>query len=303
MSAKSDQHWMPLELESQQLLSLCLRRIHGLSKLKLVDARFIWTEPHSKRLKVFLTVKKEVLSNVILQQSLTIEFVVQTRHCQDCDRAFTPQTWKAVVQVRQRVDHKRTFLYLEQLILARQMHKVCIGVEAFKDGMDFYFGTLNAAQRFAAFLHGSVPTKSKTSRKLVSADVKSNTHNNQHTISVEIVPVCKGDLVLVPPKTAPRMGVPSGGLYLVRRLTSVLHLTNLHTFASFEVGSDRYWRAASSSPKPAVLLTARCLVEFVVLDLTPTPTRDCPQLAEVEVARSSDFGRNDRTLLLTTHLG
>ena len=32
----------------------------------MIDAAFIWTEPHSRRLKVKLTVQKEVLSGTVL---------------------------------------------------------------------------------------------------------------------------------------------------------------------------------------------------------------------------------------------
>lgn len=61
---------MKCELESRELLSLCLKRLKGLNKVdtcrrahlqvRLVDAGFIWTEPHSKRLKVKLTIQQEV---------------------------------------------------------------------------------------------------------------------------------------------------------------------------------------------------------------------------------------------------
>lgn len=44
--------WVTAELESQELLSLTLKYVQGLSKLKLQDASFIWTEPHSRRIKV-----------------------------------------------------------------------------------------------------------------------------------------------------------------------------------------------------------------------------------------------------------
>lgn len=44
--------WISCALESRELLALCLNRLKGLSKVKLVDAGFIWTEPHSKRIKV-----------------------------------------------------------------------------------------------------------------------------------------------------------------------------------------------------------------------------------------------------------
>jgi len=59
--------WARCELESAELLSLCLKHIKGLKRVKMIDAGFIWTEPHSKRLKVKLTVQKEVMSGTLLQ--------------------------------------------------------------------------------------------------------------------------------------------------------------------------------------------------------------------------------------------
>ena len=52
--------WTLCELESAELLALCLKNIKGLKRVKLLDASFIWTEPHSRRIKVKLTVQKEV---------------------------------------------------------------------------------------------------------------------------------------------------------------------------------------------------------------------------------------------------
>ena len=52
--------WVECDLESKELLHLCLRKIKGLKHVKFIDAGFIWTEPHSKRLKVKCTVSKEV---------------------------------------------------------------------------------------------------------------------------------------------------------------------------------------------------------------------------------------------------
>ena len=92
--------------------------MEGLNKVKLVDAGFIWTEPHSKRLKTKLTIQKEVLNGAILQQTFVTEFVVEWHMCDACSRlAANADQWTACCQVRQRVEHKRTFLYLEQLIL------------------------------------------------------------------------------------------------------------------------------------------------------------------------------------------
>lgn len=52
--------WALCQPESAELMALCLKRLKGLSKVRLVDASFIWTEPHSKRIKVKLTIQKEV---------------------------------------------------------------------------------------------------------------------------------------------------------------------------------------------------------------------------------------------------
>lgn len=58
--------WQSCELESPELLSLCLKNIKGLKRVKLIDAGFLYTEPHSRRLKVKLTVQKEVLNGTLL---------------------------------------------------------------------------------------------------------------------------------------------------------------------------------------------------------------------------------------------
>ncbi|EQC42697.1 hypothetical protein SDRG_00424 [Saprolegnia diclina VS20] len=61
-------------LESLELMSICLKKLHGLGRdIKLMDASFMWTEPHSKRVKLKLTIRKEVC---VSQRS---------RSCSKCD--------------------------------------------------------------------------------------------------------------------------------------------------------------------------------------------------------------------------
>ena len=68
--------------------------------MKLVDAGFIWTEPHSRRLKVKVTVQAEVFNGAILQQSFVVEYVIETHMCPDCEKQnANPNTWIAAVQV------------------------------------------------------------------------------------------------------------------------------------------------------------------------------------------------------------
>jgi nonsense-mediated mRNA decay protein 3 len=64
------------ELESKELLSICLKRVKGLGKVKLIDAKFLFTEAHSKRLVVELTVQKEVGNGIALKQSFKVLYVV-----------------------------------------------------------------------------------------------------------------------------------------------------------------------------------------------------------------------------------
>lgn len=81
-------------------LLLVLPLLLPLQKVKLVDAGFIWTEPHSKRLKVKLTIQDEVMNGTILQQGFVVEFVVENHMCMDCNRAnANPNSWTACVQV------------------------------------------------------------------------------------------------------------------------------------------------------------------------------------------------------------
>ncbi|KAI0230254.1 ribosome-binding protein [Massospora cicadina] len=132
-------HWVLCALESRELLALCLKKLKGLKGARLIDAGFIWTEPHLKRIKVKLTIQKESIASAILQQTFEVEFVVANQMCDDCTKIMAKNTWKASVQVRQKVPHKRTFLYLEQLILKHNVHKDTTNIKEVKDGLDFYY--------------------------------------------------------------------------------------------------------------------------------------------------------------------
>lgn len=57
--------------------------------------------------------------------------------------------------------------------------------------MDFYFAEKQQAMRFIDFLSAHVPVHTKYSRKLISADHKSNIGKFKHNYIVQIVPICK----------------------------------------------------------------------------------------------------------------
>ena len=43
--------WIQTQLELIQLLTLCLMMLKNLNKVRLIHVEFIWTEPHSKRIR------------------------------------------------------------------------------------------------------------------------------------------------------------------------------------------------------------------------------------------------------------
>ena len=294
--------WVKAEQESKELLTFCVKRLKNLNKVRLTDAGFIWTEPHSKRLKVKLKIQKEVMNGAILEQAYVVDYTVEDHMCEKCSRiAANPDQWIACVQVRQKVDHKRTFLFLEQLIVKHAASANAINIKQMHDGVDFYFANRSHALKFLDFLSNVVPTKSRHDKQLISHDTKSNTYNYRFTMSTEICPICKDDLVCLPQKVAVGLG-NIGPLVLCMRVSNSILLLEPQTLRTAYLDASQYWRVAF---RP--LLSHKQLVEYVVLDIESEPGVASHaarySLAEVQVARKSDFGKNDVTFMAKTHLG
>lgn len=278
------QAWILARPESQELLALCLKRLKGLNKVRLTEAHFIWTEPHSRRLRVSLTIQKEVLASTILEQVFEIEYLVHNTQCPDCTRLAAKNTWKALVQVRQKVAHKRTFLFLEQLILKHGAQKDTVSVKEVRDGLDFFYSQRSHAIKMVEFLNGVVPVRTKGSEQLLSMDTHSNTANYKFTYSVEIAPICKDDLVCIPPKQARTLSNISP-LTICTRVGASFQLLDVNTLQSVEVNSQIFWRSPFSA-----LAGVTDLVEFTVLDVEPVGTsRGRWVLADAQVALAGAF--------------
>ena len=285
--------WVHCELESRELLAICLKKVTGLTTdLKLVDAGFIWTEPHSRRLKVRLTIQKAVAQGTIMQQNVIVEFVVHAMQCDDCKKTYTPHTWCSVVQLRQKADHKRTFYFLEQLVLKHNAHEKVVGIKTVKDGLDFQFAHRSHSQKFADFVLNLVPSKTKLSKHLISHDPNNNTYNYKYTIHCEICPVCKDDMVYLPKSLRSKLGgLPS--LMLVARVTSAIHLVDPLTGRQSEVMGTEYWKYPFQT-----VCSRKHLSEFTVLNLEQEGSS-----WNVELARSVDLGVNDERITVRSHLG
>jgi len=300
--------WVRADLESKEFMTICLKRLKRLVKLHLVDAAFVWTEPHSRRIRLRLTVQDEVLNRTILEQSFIVEFVVELQQCADCKReAAKIEAWEAVVQLRQRVDHKRTLFYLEQLILKHNAHEDVLGIRQQKDGLDFYFVHRSHALKFLSFLHNVACVRQRQSNHLVSHDPSNNVYRYKYTFSAEIPPICREDLVYLPPRVATQLGGLSS-LLLVHRITNQIRLLDPLTGFEHHIDGATYWRLGLTA-----LMNARRLTAFVVLDVEPVErdpaATSCGhldqrfRLADATVARAADLGVNDQQFLVRTHLG
>eukprot|EP00826_Nyctotherus_ovalis_P015624 TRINITY_DN1445_c0_g1_i6.p1 TRINITY_DN1445_c0_g1~~TRINITY_DN1445_c0_g1_i6.p1 ORF type:complete len:352 (-),score=91.52 TRINITY_DN1445_c0_g1_i6:1445-2476(-) len=219
--------------------------------------------------------------------------------------------YKRQVQLRQRVNHKRTIYYLEQIILKHGMHSKTINVKEMPDGIDFFFANKSHAVIFNDFLHSQIISKVRQSKQLVSADLSSNNYNYKNTYYIEVAPVCREDLVFIPPKLQKELG-GSSAICLISKMTSMIHLLDPIKRKTYSIDSESYWSHEFKS-----ICTREHLSEFIIINIEPSDYKAARMAthtsridesanysyADVELQRISDFGVNDNRVFATTHLG
>ncbi len=317
----NQQHsWVHAEDESPQLLALALKLVQRPKHdAAITDARFLYTEPHSRRLKLKLTLSSDLGATATLQRSCVAEIVVHPMACDECARAAAKQpAWSAKVQLRQKAEHPRTLLALEQYVLLRQRRAAAAGeardglisIERVGDnGLDFCFARRQGAQRFASALSSVAPCKTRSSSCVIAANARLGTSNVQHVWIVEVAPVVRGDLVLAPRSGGG--GGPPHRLALVARVGASIHCIDPTSGDAWELTAEAYWRAPF-----APLASRRHQSRFAVLDCEPdvlsragakgaaaTAAASAFEMADATLARAADFGTNDELLYVRTHLG
>jgi len=293
------QQWIQAALESRELMALCLKKLKNLAKVKLVDASFLWTEPHSKRLKVKLVIQAEVLGGAILQQSFVVEYIVANQMCPDCHRVEAKDHWNCQVQVRQKTRQRKTLFFLEQLLIKYKATKECVGIKPHHEGLDFFYGTESKGRGLVEFLQAMIPCRYGSSKKLISHDVNSNTYNYKYTFNVDVVPVCKDNIVCLPKQVAHNLGGISQ-ICVVHKVAQVLHLIDPNTCQFTEISATTYYKA------PFLALNSfKDLVEYTVINIEPILAKDRTSfsgqgkvshkhvLADCWVTKTSELGMED----------
>lgn len=224
--------WKTLAWGSQDLLIHLLGRNKSLKGLNIIDSNFIYTEEHSKKMKVEISI---VQSGV--EQNCVLDYNIRNMQCPDCMRTEAKQYWKALVQLRQRPHHKRTFLYIEQLILKHKAHLATSNIKERKDGIDFYYSDRHNALKMVEFLSSYCGTSIRSSSKLISEDDSNNTANKKFTFSVEILPFCQDDLVHI--GTRNYLGL--GEFVLVSKARSVITFYDPKTLKTNKLHPKQYF--------------------------------------------------------------
>eukprot|EP00371_Babesia_bovis_P002218 XP_001610865.1 nonsense-mediated mRNA decay protein [Babesia bovis T2Bo] len=251
--------WLKCDLESKELLSICLKKAKGLENMKIINAAFSWTEPHSKQLKVKVCVQKEVDSNFVVEQSFVITFSIKSSQCDHCKRMYTPHTWKAMVQIRQKTKDKRHILMLEQIIIKHNAHENVTNILSRPNGFDLHFQSKTCAQKFADFVSDKIVSQVRNSKKLITQDSVNNKWDYKYTLQVQLIPICADDMVranndvnisqvFLPPKVASINGGISPFLLCVN-LTTTISLIDPFTLRTLDISNDKFWKNPFTSRK------------------------------------------------------
>ena len=247
--------YVKIERESADMMKLCLSRIKSYDKkIKIIDSNFIYTEPHSKVIKIKITIQKEIEKN-ILSQDLIIEFKEKWNLCRDCQKLQTPHTWASCVQIRQRVPHKKTMLYLEQIILKNKMQKSSLYFEEANDGFDFFFSTRRAGEIFSNWIATVVPSKITYTKKYVSLSTSTFTY------LVDVANVAKYDLFLLDKESYKKLG-GIGPLLICTRLGSRTIFEDPRTFNHLYLDGNTFFKYKFNK-----FCNSNQLTEFLVLDV------------------------------------
>ncbi|VDM24883.1 unnamed protein product [Hydatigera taeniaeformis] len=128
-------------------------------------------------------------------------------------------------------------------------------------GLDFFFSLRSEAVAFVDYVSKLVPCRVQTSQQLKSHDVHSNTYNYKFTFCLDVVPICKNDVVCLSKQFCNRLGL-GNQILLVSRITDKIRLLDPVSCVAKDIDVQTYYAnpfASISSP--------RNVSEFFVMDV------------------------------------
>ncbi|AET00291.2 hypothetical protein MtrunA17_Chr5g0442421 [Medicago truncatula] len=206
-----------------------------------------------------------------------------------------------VVKVSQEhVCHLRTFFDVEQIIVMNCFEPLS-GVKRIErndQGFTFYFNSLDHASCLVEYIRDIVPSK------IHCHQIPSECSYN---FFVEIVPICCGDLIFLPPDVAASFG--ANIVICTRVAKKITTLLDPFTLTAFSLKADHYWNAPFTHSFNRTQLVKYFVLNIVLQEDGEEIAADSStaakkyRLADAVVARVENFGNNDTTFQIRTHLG
>ncbi|EJW04876.1 hypothetical protein EDEG_00946 [Edhazardia aedis USNM 41457] len=259
--------WHSCEWHSKELLVLLLKKNKSLLKFKILDSDFLYTEEHSKQIHIKVLLQKDNIT-----KEVQINYKIRNFQCPACQKIEAKQFWSSIVQVRQRVAHKRTLLYLEQVLLKSEAYKETTNIKERRDGIDFYFQSKNPALKLVSFIKSRFICRVKISERLLSEDKKSNTSKYKFSYSIELAPICKDDVIKVSERIANKYGINQ--INTVTKVNSNIKLIDPITNKLTEIDNRNYWGYLDEFE---ILMSSRSLKKFKVVEIIDTCKVDSDQ--------------------------
>ncbi|CAG2197188.1 NMD3 [Mytilus edulis] len=234
-----------------------------------VEAKDFWRACVQIRQKVKLNLMSRIRRSgkdfwrALYKLDRRFEFNVKNHMCDDCHRVEAKDFWRACVQIRQKTKHKKTFYYLEQIILKHKAHVNTVNIKPCHEGLDFFYIQQQDARKL-----------NSDSSELISHDIHNNTFNYKHTFCGDHT-ICKDNIVCLPPKLAQHLG-NINPLSLCYKVTNTIHVIDPTSLQVAEVKGPQYWRYPFLN-----VCEPKQLVEFMVIDVEIVADKDKPNKSPV----------------------
>jgi nonsense-mediated mRNA decay protein 3 len=88
--------------------------------------------------------------------------------------------------------------------------------------------------RFVDFISDNVCCRDKHTKQLISHDEQNADYQYKYTFIVELAPLCRDDLVILPKSLSNRLG-GVGPMVLVYKISKFIHIVDIKTMQTFEI--------------------------------------------------------------------
>ncbi|KNA18511.1 hypothetical protein SOVF_069850 [Spinacia oleracea] len=298
--------WHKFDPNSLTLLRFLLRRVSfHIRKLQLwlISAHFMEHDNgFDSTVRVALNLQYEAADGSRHTKISTVRYNLGYLKCPSCSDLIDETQLSSVLQLRLYSCSNQILDLLHLRVL--QKRPTFFNIKKIKhtdNGMDFFFDSEHGARKLNYFLKVEAPVKTDPIiENIVSTDTMiDNTAICQSCIRVTVCPISRDDLVYLPKKVFAALGIEyMGPLVICTKVSRNITFIDPLKLNECWINSNNYWRDPFEPLK-----VSQELVEYIVLDIEIVLSGPLNSLGKARVARVSDFGKNDTSFMVETHLG